>query len=56
MITTNEPHLLKGVMPTNIQSDQGLYVLIRTQSSAKSSATLLKDVREVKSDFIMRTK
>jgi hypothetical protein len=50
-ITTNEPHLIKANFPANHNPGNRIYLVIRTQSSAKSSGNLLKDVREMKTDF-----
>ncbi|MDR1338490.1 MAG: DUF4469 domain-containing protein [Prevotellaceae bacterium] len=45
----NEPKLLKVLVPSLPATEYT--IVIRTQSSAKSRGTLLKDVHEIKSDF-----
>ena len=48
-ILQNEPKVL-SVSAWNVAPDASYYIVIRTQSSVKGNA-ILKDVREVKSDF-----
>ena len=53
-IAVNEPRTLKVFLaiPEGLPAyDPAFYVVVRTQLSATSGATLLKHVREVKSDF-----
>jgi hypothetical protein len=46
----NEPKTIKAVVP----SFPGPYFIsIKTQGSAKSSSNLLKEIREVRSDFTL---
>jgi hypothetical protein len=52
-ITTNESHLLKANVPLQLDPKQHVHVVVRTQSSAKSAGTLLKDVREMKTGFTL---
>jgi hypothetical protein len=40
-----------GQAPTTLTPGKGYYIVIRTQSSAVHGSNLLKDVREVKSEF-----
>jgi hypothetical protein len=49
IIPVNEPKLLKVLVPQLEAKDYT--IVIRTQSSAKTSSSLLKNVREVRSDF-----
>jgi hypothetical protein len=52
IIAINEPHLVKLAIPELIPGTV-VYLEIRTQSSAKSRNTLLKDIRVVKTDFTL---
>ena len=51
-IALNMPHEIHAIAPATITAGQQYYVVVCTQSSAKSSSgRLLKDIREMKSDF-----
>jgi hypothetical protein len=50
-IAINEPRLLKAVAPNSFPGNMKFYVVVRTQSMVVHGSHLLKDVREVKSDF-----
>jgi hypothetical protein len=50
-VALNEPRTLKVLMPASLFAGAAYTLLIRTQSSVKSGSHLLKDVREVRSDF-----
>ncbi|MDR1130732.1 MAG: DUF4469 domain-containing protein [Prevotellaceae bacterium] len=53
VIPVNEPRLLKVLVPPLPPADYT--IIIRTQSSAiKASTTLLKNIREIKSDFTVK--
>jgi hypothetical protein len=56
-IAVNEPRDLKALVhnPAGIFVDTAYYVVIRTQSAATNSSSLLKHVREMKSDFTVTT-
>ncbi|MDR0785979.1 MAG: DUF4469 domain-containing protein [Treponema sp.] len=50
ILAINEPRTLKAIVPTlTVGKEYALKVV--TQSSAKHSATLLKDLREIRSEF-----
>jgi hypothetical protein len=52
LITTNHTNRLVATCPiVNIVADTEMYIIVRTQSAVKGGGTLLKDVREMKSDF-----
>jgi hypothetical protein len=60
-ITVNEPHLLKASISLSglekaikTDDDVPVYLEVRTQSSAKNTGTLLKDIRTVRTDFILK--
>jgi hypothetical protein len=50
-VALNEPRTLKLLMPDNLTVGAAYTLLIRTQSLVKGTTGLLKDVREVRSDF-----
>ncbi|MDR2359101.1 MAG: DUF4469 domain-containing protein [Prevotellaceae bacterium] len=50
-IAQNEPAVISGQAPTTLTPGKGYYIVIRTQSSAVHGSNLLRDVREVKSEF-----
>jgi hypothetical protein len=51
-IIDNQPRTLK-VTVTGLTPNVAYYVVVRTQSTVKSGGSLLKDVREMKSDFTL---
>ena len=51
IIAVNEPRTIKAIIP-NLPSDTKYRIIIVTQSSAKTTAHLLKNVRELRSDTI----
>ncbi|MDR2682513.1 MAG: DUF4469 domain-containing protein, partial [Dysgonamonadaceae bacterium] len=54
-IAQNEPRTLKLLSPQVLPFGATEFrLVIRTQSSAKSSSTLLKEVREVSTDFLLK--
>jgi len=56
LIALNEPRTLKAVVPRNLVIDpnENFYTLrLVTQSSSKASGHLLKEVREMRSDFTL---
>jgi hypothetical protein len=52
-VALNEPRTLKLLMPVQLQVGGVYTLLVRTQSTVKSGGKLLKDVREVKSEFTL---
>jgi hypothetical protein len=53
IITVNQPRTLKAVVPAGLKNGASYYLGIVTQSSAKGSSTLLKNAREMRSDFML---
>ncbi|MDR1455679.1 MAG: DUF4469 domain-containing protein, partial [Tannerella sp.] len=53
-VAMNEPRTLKLLIPTTLSTDADYTLLIRTQSSTKGTSYLLKDLREVRSDFMLK--
>ncbi|MDR0476241.1 MAG: DUF4469 domain-containing protein [Treponema sp.] len=53
IIAVNEPKTLKIVVPQDLVSGQQYKLTVITQSSAKGSSTLLKDAREIKSEYLL---
>ena len=51
LIAINEPRTLKFTVPSGLNPSQSYFVLIVTQSSVRSGGHLLKELREVRSDF-----
>ena len=49
-IAVNEPCTLRVVVPSNLIEGESYSLIVRTQSSAKSSTSLLKYIREVVSE------
>ncbi|MDR0638572.1 MAG: DUF4469 domain-containing protein [Spirochaetaceae bacterium] len=54
VIAVNEPKTLKVVVPEELSAPKSYYLKIVTQSSAKGGGHLLKDVREMRSDFKLK--
>jgi hypothetical protein len=52
----NSPHDLRAIVPTGLTVDKNYYIVIRTQASVKSSSSLLKNIREIKSDYTLTAK
>jgi hypothetical protein len=52
IIAVNEPRTLKVIVPPDIKTGETYYLRVVTQSSAKNSA-LTKNIREVRSDFVL---
>ncbi|MDR1445482.1 MAG: DUF4469 domain-containing protein, partial [Treponema sp.] len=50
-IAVNEPHLLKVLVPQSLTAGYTYFVEVITQSSARNSGTLLKELRTVTSDI-----
>jgi hypothetical protein len=50
-IAVNEPHLLKVLVPQSLTTGYTYFVEVITQSSARNSGTLLKELRTVTSDI-----
>jgi hypothetical protein len=51
IVAVNAPRTLKIIVPMGLAPGMDYTLKVVTQSSAKHSATLLKTVREVRSDF-----
>jgi hypothetical protein len=51
IIAVNEPRTLKVIVPADLTPGRAYTLQIVTQTSAKHSGTLLKGIREVRSDF-----
>jgi hypothetical protein len=54
-VAVNEPRMVKVVVPTTLYSEGEYYLKIVTQSSVKGGGGLLKNVREVWTDFMLTT-
>jgi hypothetical protein len=50
-IAVNEPKTLKVIVPVGLAAGQSYALRVATQGSAKGSSSLLKDIREITSDF-----
>jgi len=53
MLAINQPHTLKAVVPAGLSPGTAYALLVRTQGSAKGHGTLLKETREIRSDFAL---
>jgi hypothetical protein len=53
IIAVNEPKTIKAVVPSSLPSAVPFTICIKTQSSAKGSNHLLKELRELKSEFTL---
>jgi hypothetical protein len=51
IIAVNEPKTLKAIVPATLGVGGEYALKIVTQSSTKSRGTMLKNIREVRSDF-----
>jgi hypothetical protein len=51
IVAVNEPRTLKVIAPAGLVAGTDYHLLVVTQGSAKSSKTLLKNLREVRSEF-----
>jgi hypothetical protein len=54
-IAVNEPWTVKVIVPATLNADGEYYLKIVTQSSVRNSGALLKNTREVWTDFILTT-
>jgi hypothetical protein len=54
-VAVNEPRTVKVIVPPTVTPDWEYTLKIVTQSSVKGNRTLLKAVREVRSDFVLTT-
>jgi hypothetical protein len=52
-IAVNEPRTIKAVVPTFPAPPAHYHISIKTQTSAKGGGALLKNIREVRSDFTL---
>jgi hypothetical protein len=53
LIPVNEPKTLKAIAPANLTAGTSYTLYIATMSSTKGSSDLLKEVREVRSEFTL---
>jgi hypothetical protein len=53
IIAVNEPRTVKVIVPPETPQGVALYIKIVTQSSAKGSSSLRKELREVRSEFTL---
>ncbi|MDR2481567.1 MAG: DUF4469 domain-containing protein [Spirochaetaceae bacterium] len=53
VIAVNEPRTLKAVVPAFLKPGTAYRLKIVTQSSAKNSSTILKDLRKISSEFTL---
>jgi len=51
VIAVNEPRTLKVVVPSELCDGESYKIAVITMSSAKGSSSLLKDVRQMTSEF-----
>jgi hypothetical protein len=54
IIAVNEPKTLKLIVPATLTPDVDYYLAVVTQSSAKTHGHILKDLREVRSEFALK--
>ena len=54
VIAVNEPKMIKVLVPPQLGLAKSYYLKIVTQTSAKSGGTLLKNLREVRSEFKLK--
>jgi hypothetical protein len=52
-IAVNEPRAVKVIAPPALTTGAAYHIVIVTQSSAKNGSTVLKTVREVKSEYLL---
>jgi hypothetical protein len=55
IIAVNEPRTIKAIIPGGLGSGNKFSLVIVTQSSAKNGAAVLKNMREMRSEFILTT-
>jgi len=53
MLAINQPRTLKAIVPAGLSPGAAYTLLVRTQGSAKGHGTLLKETREIRSDFTL---
>jgi hypothetical protein len=51
IIAVNEPRTLKFIVPPGLNPSQSYFLLIITQSSVKGNGHIIKELREIRSDF-----
>jgi hypothetical protein len=51
IVAVNEPRTLKFIVPPGLNPSQSYFLLIITQSSTRGSGHLIKELREIRSDF-----
>jgi len=52
-LAVNEPRTLKAVVPTYLDTGKKYRLMVVTQSSAKGHGYLVKEVRQMRSDFVL---
>jgi hypothetical protein len=55
IVAVNEPKTLKLIVPATLKPDVDYYLAVLTQSTVKSTGSLLKNLREVRSEFALKT-
>ena len=53
VLAVNEPRTLKAVVPTYLDTGKKYRLMVVTQSSAKGHGYLVKEVRQMRSDFVL---
>jgi hypothetical protein len=53
ILAVNEPRTLKAIAPAGLTAGTAYHLLVVTQSTVKSGGALLKNVREVRSEFTL---
>jgi hypothetical protein len=54
IVAVNEPKTLKLIVPATLTPDVDYYLVVITQGSVKSAGLLLKNLREVRSEFTLK--
>jgi hypothetical protein len=54
IVAVNEPKTLKLIVPATLTPDVDYYLIVVTQSSAKTHSHILKELREVRSEFALK--
>lgn len=54
-IALNEPRVIRAIVDDDLTFGQMYYVVVRTQLTAAHGGSILKNVREVKSDFAVKS-
>jgi 3D (Asp-Asp-Asp) domain-containing protein len=54
IVAVNEPKTLKLIVPATLTPNADYYLVVVTQSTVKNGAVLLKNTREVRSEFVLK--